>query len=117
MTSYHVTLPVPPSTNRYWRKYRNKIVVSDEAKDYKEAAGLLALAAGVVCLEGDVIIAVDVYRHEKRGDLDNYLKVLLDALQGVAYRNDSQIIEIRARRFDDKKRPRAEVTIEPAGLF
>jgi crossover junction endodeoxyribonuclease RusA len=112
MTTYHVTLPVPPSTNRYWRKFRNKIVVSEEAKTYKRAAGFIATAAGVECLQGDVIMAVDVYRPMKKGDLDNYLKVLLDALQGIAYANDSQIIEIRARRFDDKRNPRAEVTIQ-----
>jgi Holliday junction resolvase RusA-like endonuclease len=36
----------------------------------------------------------------------------LDNLQGIAYVNDRQIVEIHARRFDDKANPRVEVIIE-----
>jgi len=34
----------------------------------------------------------------KRPDLDNYVKAALDALQGVVFRDDSQICEIRAKK-------------------
>lgn len=34
-------------------------------------------------------------RSKLRGDLDNYLKSITDALQGVAYENDKQIVSIQ----------------------
>jgi len=38
-------------------------------------------------------------RSKLGGDLDNYLKLLGDALQGVAYKNDKQIHKITARKM------------------
>ena len=53
------------------------------------------------------------HRPAKRGDLDNTTKVTLDALNGIAYSDDSQIVELHAYRFDDKDNPRMEVEIKP----
>lgn len=106
-----LTLPPPISANRYWRNFRGRMVVSDEARAYKTAVGWIANSAGADMLTGDVCVMLDVYRGAKRGDLDNKIKVILDALQGVSYINDSQIVEIHARRFDDKGNPRVEVEI------
>lgn len=45
-----------------------------------------------------------------RPDVDNYIKTL-DALNGIVFRDDSQIVEIVAsKRYSD--RPRLEVTVE-----
>lgn len=107
----HITLPTPPSANRYWRVFRGRAVVSSEAKAYKKTVQVLAQRAGLECLDGAVAVTLDVYRPAKRGDLDNSIKVLLDSLQGAAYADDQQITEIHARRFDDKHNPRVEVTI------
>jgi Holliday junction resolvase RusA-like endonuclease len=107
-----LSMPIPPSANRYWRKFRNRMVVSQEATAYKKLVGLLATQANVTCLDGDVIVRMDVYRAHRRGDLDNFAKCCLDSLQGVGFRNDSQIVELHMRRFDDKRNPRVEVWIE-----
>ena len=41
----------------------------------------------------------------KRPDLDNVIKIFCDALQSVAYMNDTQIVEIRAiKRYSDRPR-------------
>lgn len=104
-------LPPPISANRYWRKFRNRMVVSAEAQAYKREVSLIAAASGLDMLTGDVAIRLDVYREAKRGDLDNKLKVILDSLQGILYADDKQIVEIHARRFDDKHNPRVEVEI------
>ena len=106
-----VTLPYPISANRYWRNFRGMMVVSAEAKAYKTKAKLLALSAGMRPLDGEVVVKMDVYRPLKRGDLDNRIKVLLDALRGAAFVDDDQVIEIHARRFDDKANPRVEIEI------
>lgn len=97
-------LPYPISTNRYWRTFRNQTVLSREAKQYKQEVAWLAKQAKMSLLEGEVEIHVRLIpRARKDGsaslqvlDLDNALKVLLDALQGVAYLNDRQVKKIVA---------------------
>lgn len=107
----HLTLPFPPSSNRYWRVFRGHAVKSAEARAYQEA--VFYTARGVEPLEGDLSIALRFFRPAKRGDLDNRIKQLCDSLQGIAYHDDKQIARLEAERFDDKKNPRVEVTIEP----
>ena len=106
------TLPYPPSANRYWRNVRGRTIVSAEAKAYKAEAGWSAKAQGACCIEaGNIIVKIDAYRPRRRGDLDNVLKITLDALNGVAYADDSQITRIEANRYDDKDNPRVEIGI------
>jgi crossover junction endodeoxyribonuclease RusA len=109
---FSLVLPMPPSANRYWRNYRGVTVVSDEAKAYKCAAGYSAKQQGARVLSGSVSIVIDVFRGRRSGDLDNRLKVALDALKGIAYHDDSQVVEIHARRFDDKGNARIEVSVK-----
>ena len=61
-------------------------------------------------MDGPVALNLTVFRPRKSGDLDNYLKIMLDALQGFLYDNDSQIVEIHAYRQDDKDNPRVVLT-------
>lgn len=103
--------PLPPSANRYWRYARGKVYATDEAKSYKHTVAMLARVDGAKQITGPVALTVAVYRARKAGDLDNYLKCLIDALQGVYYRNDAQIVRIVATRHDDKHDPHVEVTV------
>lgn len=105
------TLPEPPSANRWWRKWRNRMVLSDEARDYKS---LVRMVYKRVEIRGNVAVDIDWYRGRKSGDLDKRLGVVLDALQGVAYASDAQITELSARRFDDPKSPRLIVKVQSA---
>lgn len=106
-----LTLPLTPLLNRYYRKYRNVMVKSQEAKDYTEQVALICHQNNVVPMEGDICLYAAVYRKAKRGDLDGYLKGLLDSLQGYAYLNDNQIVSLQIVRHDDKHNPRVEVQI------
>jgi Holliday junction resolvase RusA-like endonuclease len=74
-------------------------------------AAARARVAGMRPIAGDIALAVDVYRPARRGDLDNCLKVMIDSLKGVAFVDDSQVVHITARRFEDKANPRAVVTV------
>lgn len=109
----HLLLHMPPSANRYWRVGKQgRLYVSDEAQAYKDDAAMLARSQGLKePLEGDVAISCRFFRARRSGDLDNRLKVLIDALKGVAYHDDKQITEIHAYRFDDAKNPRVEIEI------
>jgi len=102
----HLTLPIPPSANKYWIYARGRVRTSPEAKAYKDAVRLLTPK---YIIEGRVAVNVSVFRPAKRGDLDNFLKVMLDSLEGVLYNNDRQITEIHAFRYDDKDNPRVEL--------
>lgn len=110
-----ITLPYPPSVNNLYATVCGRRVLSREGRAFKAAAAALALAAGCRPVSDEVSVTVDVYRPAKRGDLDNTLKSLLDSLTGVAWNDDSQVSEIKARRYDtDRKNPRVVVTIAPA---
>jgi crossover junction endodeoxyribonuclease RusA len=104
-------LPYPPSANRYWRSFRGRVVVSSEARQYKLDVAMLARIAGVRPTDEPVSLTLEIYRPQRRGDLSNRIKVLEDALQGVAYHDDAQVVELHAKRFDDKKHPRVNITI------
>ena len=106
MKEIHLTLPVPPSANKCWEYGGGRVRTSKEALAYKQAVRLLVRED---LIPGNVALNVSVYRPAKRGDLDNYLKVMLDALQGVLYTDDKQITEIHAFRYDDKDNPRVEL--------
>jgi crossover junction endodeoxyribonuclease RusA len=86
-----LVLPYPVSANRYWRSFvprghkRALVVVSDEAKAYIREVGLEAKrqglrkpATGLVSLTVRLIPANRVCM-----DLDNALKVVIDALRGM----------------------------------
>lgn len=107
-----VTLPYPPSANRYWRSFRGRVIKSIEATHYIELVYWTTRDAGLDLLQGDVSLTLRLYRPQKRGDLDNRIKVLLDALQGVAYKDDEQVVELHAFRHDDKENPRVEIVVE-----
>src|SRR5262245_50712389 len=108
---YEFTLPYPPSANRYWRNMRNREVLSAEAREYKKRAAQEARLACDHPLSGDVGLELTVYRPRKSGDLSNRIKVLEDALIGVAYHDDSQVTELYAFRRDDKLYPRVVVRV------
>ena len=110
-----ITLPYPPSANRYYRNFRGRMVRSQEAEAYRIGVGWQCNLAGIVPLHGDLRVSLDFYRPAKRGDLDNLLKVVFDSLNGYAYGDDQQIVEIHAMRHDDKADPRVEVVIGQVG--
>ncbi len=108
-----LTLPYPPSANRYWRsiviKGAVRVLLSSEARKYK--AAVQSLVGSFPLMEGRIGIVVRIYRPKRIGDLGNRIKVLEDALQGVLFANDSQIERIEATRHEDKANPRAEVAV------
>ena len=108
---YRLVLDYPPLLNTLYRTANGRVYKSSAAKDYADAVGWKARAEGCEPLAGPIVLSVDVYRPRKAGDIDAPLKLLLDCLQGHLYNNDAQIVEIHARRFDDKEHPRIEVTV------
>lgn len=106
-----LVLPEPPSANRYWRLWRGKAVKSEAARAYGARAMVAFQNAKGRKTEKPVAVTMHWYRGRRSGDLDNRAKVALDALQGLAYHRDSQVVELHMYRHDDKEKPRLEVVI------
>lgn len=121
--AYTLVLRYPPSQNHYNlqrvvapRNPKKKPFVmfypSTEAKAFKESAARIARNSGVPVLQGHILVVLRVYRPRRAGDLDNVSKVVFDALNRVAWNDDSQITRIESERFDDPANPRVEVIIQ-----
>lgn len=106
-----LVLPYPPSANHYLRKTRNGVFRTREANEYRSDVGWLCRQLGIEPLAGDVSLVIDVYRPRRSGDIDNVLKVTLDALQGHVYTNDRQVSHIDITRHDDRLNPRVEIVV------
>jgi crossover junction endodeoxyribonuclease RusA len=108
-----LTLPYPPSVNRIWRVFAGRIIKSKEGRQYAQQVAWEARKHDTQPLQGEVVVHVTAYRPQRRGDLDNTLKAAFDALNGVAWDDDSQVVELHALRLDDKTNPRLEVDVQP----
>jgi crossover junction endodeoxyribonuclease RusA len=123
-------LPYPVSANRYWRtvvaqrrdgpkKPRALTFVSDEAKSFKSECAWRAKAAGFrTPIVGTVELRVRlVPKNRVCMDLDNALKVTIDALKGILFGDDSEVFKIVAERGDpDPAGARLEVEVVPLVL-
>lgn len=111
-------LDEPPSANRWWRNVGGRMVLSREAREYKRMVELLGRASRVTPISKATPVRFDFFWHRgrKSGDLDKRLGVVMDALQGIAYENDSQIVEITARRDDVPYAFAVVIHITPAPL-
>lgn len=57
---------------------------------------------------------VDFYcRRKGRGDVDNLLKTVLDALNGIVWADDKQVIYLSAAVFDESDEPRTVINAGP----
>jgi Holliday junction resolvase RusA-like endonuclease len=57
-----------------------------------------------------------VKHHMKKPDVDNLAKGVKDALEGIFYRNDSQVCDLRVKKVYCEEHPGVQVSIEPAEL-
>ena len=115
MTFVTITLPEPPSANRYWRHVNGRTILSADARTYRQAVANACLRNRVLTpLDGEVAVTFRWFRARKSGDLDNRTKQLFDAMQGCLLRSDAQIVELHGYRDDtDRSNPRVELTITP----
>lgn len=120
-----LVLPWPVSANRYWRSFvtrghqRAIVCLSDEARQYKRDVAILARAAGIRrAIAGRVGLGIHLYparpldwaKRAQRNpqawdddvrsiDLDNCIKVLLDAIKDIVIEDDKWVRRIVAERM------------------
>lgn len=110
-----LTFPVPPASNRYWRMGGGRLYKSQAAREYQEVMGERLRELGLTVIRRPVRLWVDLtwYRDRQAGDLDGRTKVILDAMQGYVYENDSQIRKLTAELVEvPKGQGRMDVTVQ-----
>lgn len=98
--TYQITLPFPPSVNRYWRSIaRGRVIVSADGRKYKTDVVAAVMTRGRKQFDGPVEIKIVAHPPDrKRRDLDNLLKATLDAIGNAGvYKDDSQVKAIAMR--------------------
>ena len=96
-----VTLPWPPSVNRYWRPWRGRMVISKEGRAYRNAVAVICAKFEQFSPDTRLRVEIKAYPPDRRRrDLDNILKAILDALEGHVYPDDSQVDDLRVVRHN-----------------
>ncbi len=63
-------------------------------------------------VKGDVDIRIELFFcTNRKHDIDNYCKLLLDACTGILWDDDSQIVSMMIVKSFDKKNPRIELIL------
>lgn len=106
---------VQPDNHRLMPRFRGKGLMAAPAyRDAKARARVtLAQQWKQGPLAGDVQLVARVYFPDKRKrDAGNYRKLIGDALTGIAYGDDAQLVDERwIRAGVDKTHPRVELTL------
>jgi crossover junction endodeoxyribonuclease RusA len=114
-----LTLPLPPSVNTYYKKYRNKLIISPAGMEFrKNVIALVDTIADIERFSKDDRLSLDVSFYppdNRRRDLDNFCgKALQDALQHAGiYPDDSQLDSVTYNRMAvDREWPRVEIVLD-----
>ncbi|MBR2733355.1 MAG: RusA family crossover junction endodeoxyribonuclease [Selenomonadaceae bacterium] len=104
------TLPVPFMRTGFQEKRRYNYA---RYTNYKNLVGLVARRAmnGRAPLTGAIKVVAEFFKHKPQprkgskpqvtfqGDVDNFLKAVLDAMNGICYEDDRQVIFVQATKI------------------
>jgi Holliday junction resolvase RusA-like endonuclease len=94
---------MPPSTNSMYKPFNGRFMVNVKAKADKEAMAWEARAQyRGDPIEGDLVVEAHLTWPTRRNhDVDN-IKSLLDALKGILWVDDAQIVDLRVTKRHEK---------------
>lgn len=107
-----LTLPWPPSVNRYWRSIGGRAILSAEGRAYRARAQTWRTFAPT--LTGRLRVRLELHAPDnRRRDVDNSCKAVLDAMtHAEVYGDDSQIDRLEVVRCGvDRAKPRVDVEV------
>lgn len=115
MQSFGFILKGPPVAWHRPMQMRNGHTYKHQADTAFQSA-IAALAAKEVLspwdLKGDFSLAISFFVHDlRRRDLDNLIKNLCDGLNGIAFKDDTQVAKIIAEKHLDRQNPRTVVEV------
>lgn len=89
-----------PSVNHIYSRSKYGTYLNKNGKDFKQRLGHIAKAQRAERIQGSVCLSFEWHCLKKgQGDLDNKCKVIQDGLNGIAYNDDKQIVELHARKI------------------
>jgi crossover junction endodeoxyribonuclease RusA len=112
--AYKISVPWPPTINTYWRHAisRNRVVVyrTPQAKNYIAEVVWRVKQNPAAMFNEWVAVTLHMFPPDaRRRDIDNPLKVLIDALtQAGLWKDDYQIRALSARRFEKQDQGRVD---------
>jgi Holliday junction resolvase RusA-like endonuclease len=89
----------PARTTAYKRAARTHCALAANLARWKPDAG------------GEYEVVLVVYRAKRVGDLDNYYKGVIDAMKGIAWVDDRQVVEAHVTLRVDRVNPRVVVSV------
>jgi len=103
------------ATNAAYRAGRGRYWMTDDGVEFKDRIRHFAKQAmrGRIPYTGEVAVVLDLHYRTRRNDIDGPIKLILDALQGIAYANDRQVGALTVYKRHDPAHPRTLIQIVP----
>ncbi|MCP3680547.1 MAG: RusA family crossover junction endodeoxyribonuclease [Gammaproteobacteria bacterium] len=96
MHDYEFDLPWPPSVNGYWRTFRNRQIISERGRDYRQSAFKEMQRIGLFNEMISDRLKVSLTLHPptlRKYDIDNFCKATFDALSHARFWEDDEQID------------------------
>lgn len=114
MNEYRISLPWPPSNNRYYRHNHGRTHISTEGQAYRDSVARIIKDSMLdIGLATPVKIRIECHMADRRRrDLDNLQKAAFDALTKAGFwMDDVQVVDYRVVKMPIVKGGRLELTI------
>ncbi len=113
MTVFTFTVPGQPVPKGRPRSGPTGFYTPAKTRTAERTVGLYALAEMRAPLTEPLRVELRFHAKDKRRvDVDNLAKLVLDAMNGVAWRDDSQIVFLAVEKHVDAEDPRTEIRVE-----
>jgi len=110
-----ITLPLPPSDNHIYLQRGKMRFMTKEAKNWKENAQWeikIQRASKRKMIVRDTKIGKVIFYLKHWRDIQGSLKLIFDAMEGIIYENDRQVVRFGpVIKRQDKENPRVEIEI------
>lgn len=107
-----LSFDLPVSVNKMYTRGGTGVILTNEARIWKRYAALVAKNqwGDADPFKGDV--RMEYHFIGSKSDIDNGIKLAQDALIGIAYLDDKQVIQIHAYLTRKDKNPRLEIEVK-----
>lgn len=103
-----------PKLRKYTKDYNLRYIISSKYSD-GDFDGSPVGSSTQFNFKDKLKISFEVYYTTNiRFDLDNLIKRYLDTFNGIIYKDDSQVVEIRAKKVKTKRAPFTKIIIHKA---
>lgn len=94
------TVPGEPRSKQRARVTARGSYTPPETKQAELVVATTYRRTGVTHFDFQLVVTIDFYNgNKRRRDIDNMAKLVLDALNGVAYADDHQVVELNLRKI------------------